>query len=835
MPAKTSLMRKHKKFSIVLPWCVVILAAFVLAAPSFATDGETKPKVGAAETDPGKQALPEAAYKNVALPFMTTYCFKCHGDDKQESDLNLRTLKVDMKTPETADWWDEVYAQLQFDEMPPAKDDQAQPTASEKAAFLAWLDGELAAVGKGFGLDDKLLLPEYGNYVDHKTLFDGSIKDEPCTPARLWRQRPGIYDALWRHAYGSTPYLSVSIGGTGPDVVQRGPHKGKQIALRYFNDARYANPFHAFVYHASGITDYAGIVADQASLEALLVNGETMAEILTRGLKVSVKTRVKNRDSRTGNNEAMFVGGVVKSHVDYRGRVPTIFRRIVESDEAVSREDFNEALRVTFALFFQREPGVEECEHYWQKVFLKNAPLGNENALQAVLIYATLTPEFVYRMEIGMGEKDERGRRMLSPHELVHAIHHAFDDKPAFGIDDFETVDVYTRNTFPAIKRTMTTSHPTWQRRDGWLVQQMKAGKLKTKADVEAAVRFYLNQPPSITRPNHNSTIASVRNPRILQFFREFFGYHHASSVFKDTEQFAKETRPGFNHFQNSTASFTMYDTDAFVLQILADDKDVLKELLTSTKIYPAYYSGTPNEADVQRNGGPEKWGQRHYLQSYNLNPLTTKPVSYTQGRVEAVYEAPAGQRYGVLTHPSWLLAHSGNFDNDPVRRGKWVREKLLAGVVMDVPINVDAKVPDDEHKTLRERFSVVHNDECWRCHKKMNPLGMPFEAYNHVGRWRATEKGKPAVTTGSIEYTGVQAMEGDVADVKEMMDKIANSELARQSFIRHVFRYWMGRNEMLSDSRTLIAMDKAYVESGGSFKETLVSLLTSDSFLYRR
>jgi hypothetical protein len=66
-------------------------------------------------------------------------------------------------------------------------------------------------------------------------------------------------------------------------------------------------------------------------------------------------------------------------------------------------------------------------------------------------------------------------------------------------------------------------------------------------------------------------------------------------------------------------------------------------------------------------------------------------------------------------------------------------------------------------------------------------------------------------------------------------MERLAKSDLVRQSFIRHVFRYWMGRNEMLSDSITLIAMDKAYVASEGSFKELLVSLLTSDSFLYRK
>jgi hypothetical protein len=44
-----------------------------------------------------------------------------------------------------------------------------------------------------------------------------------------------------------------------------------------------------------------------------------------------------------------------------------------------------------------------------------------------------------------------------------------------------------------------------------------------------------------------------------------------------------------------------------------------------------------------------------------------------------------------------------------------------------------------------------------------------------------------------------------------------------------------MGRNETLDDSPTLIAADQAYSKNDGSFKELLVSLLTSDSFLYRK
>ena len=77
--------------------------------------------------------------------------------------------------------------------------------------------------------------------------------------------------------------------------------------------------------------------------------------------------------------------------------------------------------------------------------------------------------------------------------------------------------------------------------------------------------------------------------------------------------------------------------------------------------------------------------------------------------------------------------------------------------------------------------------------------------------------------------------LDRQVGNVREMMETLARSSLVRQSFVRHVFRYFMGRNEMLSDSNTLINMDRAYVESGGSFNELLVSLLTSDSFLYRK
>jgi hypothetical protein len=66
------------------------------------------------------------------------------------------------------------------------------------------------------------------------------------------------------------------------------------------------------------------------------------------------------------------------------------------------------------------------------------------------------------------------------------------------------------------------------------------------------------------------------------------------------------------------------------------------------------------------------------------------------------------------------------------------------------------------------------------------------------------------------------------------MLRRLAESDRVRQVFIRHVFRYYLGRNETPGDAVTLQEAEQAYLERGGSFKALLVSLLSSESFLYR-
>lgn len=88
--------------------------------------------------------------------------------------------------------------------------------------------------------------------------------------------------------------------------------------------------------------------------------------------------------------------------------------------------------------------------------------------------------------------------------------------------------------------------------------------------------------------------------------------------------------------------------------------------------------------------------------------------------------------------------------------------------------------------------------------------------------------------TNGYLNRTFDKARASDVTDEFDLIDRLAQPNPVRQSIIRHAFRFFIGRNEMLSDSKTLIDADTAYVTSGGTFT-AIVSLITSDSFIYSK
>jgi hypothetical protein len=317
---------------------------------------------------------------------------------------------------------------------------------------------------------------------------------------------------------------------------------------------------------------------------------------------------------------------------------------------------------------------------------------------------------------------------------------------------------------------------------------------LDTRESVAALVSELLDGEP----PEHGS------NARVLGFFDEYFDYRKAKDVFKET---------GIPLSSTYDANRLVDDAAQFVEYVVREDRDVFRRLLTGREGFVV---------NIDKHG---RHASDHTI--FNLPP----DFKYRDGPVPLDPEA----RCGMLTQPAWLVAHSGNFDNDPVRRGKWILEHLLGGTVPDVPVTVCAVVPEDPTKTLRQRFEKIRNDGyCWTCHRQMNQLGMPFEAYDHYGRHRLQELGKPVDTAGAVVASGDPSLDGPVPDAVTLIERLAASRRAEEVFVRYAFRYFLGRNETLRDARTLREAQAAYAEAGGSMKALVAALLSSDSFLYR-
>jgi hypothetical protein len=191
----------------------------------------------------------------------------------------------------------------------------------------------------------------------------------------------------------------------------------------------------------------------------------------------------------------------------------------------------------------------------------------------------------------------------------------------------------------------------------------------------------------------------------------------------------------------------------------------------------------------------------------------------------------PASQRAGLLTHPAFLAGFSAFDESLPVARGKFVNESLLCRPVPNIPIGVIPQLPPrTAQTTMRDRLAAHGKDpSCAACHAMLDPVGLAFERYDHYGQFRATEAGRSIDASGRLSGTDV---DGPFADAVELSRKLAGSRQVARCFIRHGFRFFLGRDEDAFDACTLAAAERAL--EGGDLVALVTALFTSPSFLTR-
>lgn len=797
---------------------------------------------------------------------LATHCLDCHSGELAEADVRFDNVSK-MPTPAKIGLLNRAQDQLFFGLMPPEDSDPLNETEKEK--LTGWLRRELRSRGKS-NLEEKLRSPGYGNYINHDLLFDraeAQTRTKSFTPVRRWLVSPQIFHERVNDVFGLS---------------------GKSRQGKFYG---VTNPF--VLPDHSGVRDFDIGSLDGGHLLVMLNNANWISQ---KQIFAALHAGKNRRQLEFDNPKDRW----------YPPTSPPEFMAIVRQKTAPTQMEMVAAIKTQFSFVLRRAPSDWELEKYLKLLSSSIELGGNSEGLRLMLVGVLLESEFLYRHEFGSSELDSFGRKMLSPNEAAYAIAYALSDRGP----------------------------------DALLQQAAASERLNSKADYRREVERLLADKISLSGPvdptlnGKNMRTHVSTHPKLVRFFREFFGYPNATKIFKDIKR-------SDGYYQNpsrgtaGTPGFLVKEADRIVDWSLQRDAGVFENLLTTDEFF--VYHNKDNEEgrqiieewketyaklkDTDWKKSPEKViednlefiqskkslrilggkQKREFLRymhffresigrgrtpfttpcfahgyTYNHSPFynlppTPNPFRYGRRLQEdftglddtIFWDYPVTQpfkvenRKGLLTHPAWLIAHSGNFQTDPIRRGRWIREKLLAGNVPDVPITVDAQVPEDPHKTLRERVELVTTKaECWKCHQKMNPLGMAFESFDDFGRYRLHEplespenlvtktkkkngsdtfKTRPVSTLGKLNGTQDPTLDGEVDSAFELIDRLSKSDRVRQSIIRHAFRYFIGRNEMLSDSQTLIDADDAYVSSGGSFKAVVASLLTSDSFMYRK
>lgn len=194
----------------------------------------------------------------------------------------------------------------------------------------------------------------------------------------------------------------------------------------------------------------------------------------------------------------------------------------------------------------------------------------------------------------------------------------------------------------------------------------------------------------------------------------------------------------------------------------------------------------------------------------------------------------PTEQRAGLITNPA-VLARGAKFDHgDPVSRGVFIRERLLCQTLPPAPPDVPPIPKWDGTTTQRDRLAQHGADPyCATCHRLIDPLGLPLEHYDAVGRYREDDHGLPIDPSGTV--SGVAAGDIPVRDAIEMAQVLAEQPEVSECFVQAVFHYAYGHAPTQTDACELQRLSDNFTANDGDIVELVVDIVTSDHFITRR
>ncbi len=315
---------------------------------------------------------------------------------------------------------------------------------------------------------------------------------------------------------------------------------------------------------------------------------------------------------------------------------------------------------------------------------------------------------------------------------------------------------------------------------DGPLFDAAKAGELNTKTGVEKHAARLASDPRA--------------EPALVDFLERVI----------DTERYSNVS-PSSAVFPDVPETFTaslLQETRRFISGEIFDGDGGLRELLTSST-------------------------------SYVNDDLAT--VYGLSGTFDSTFRKVAldpNQRAGVLTQAGFLASHSTSSQSDPIHRGVFIAKRINC-IPISAPPDDIPPLPTPSGQSNRQ-LVAEHTEQgtCKNCHESLiNPYGFVFENYDAIGQYR-TEDGPHPVDASAEISTEEGAV--PVENALEMVKVLAESEETHRCFSDHLVAYAQGRPTTKEDVALIRLLGEVSQSRALPFRDLMVHLATSDSFLNR-
>lgn len=792
-------------------------------------------------------------FKQAVQLYLDEHCLKCHDEDVQKGDFRIDTLSPKVGHENNPQWL-EIMERINSGEMPPKKE-KKQPTAEESAKVVEWIaarmkEGEAARMASRAKVTyNRLTRDEYVNTVrdligvEYDAKDPGNLLDDPewhgferigsvltLSPSNIEKYLAAA-ETILNEAYPDpTPPLRKGqkppdpFGGTKPvlyeeQISERHRERLREMGLldkvrfdcwpgdiyRYtaLKDPLPEAGVYEISYKLSGLKPEKGraprLKVYESKLDRVLFEQDIIAPE-DKPITVTFRAHLpKGRPSIEVYNDVPGPSNLPRS--GRHGETPFISTKIGRIPWQMKLTDEAGKPRYPFLIIDSiswKGPILTDAEKKLREDYL---PREDGNLQQARDCLATLAKR-AFRRPVTTEEIDEYLTIVKSELEAKETFRNAvkagmlaiLNSKSfLFLSEGDENAARHTLNDWEIAARL---SYLLWSTMpDAELSALAEQGRLHDKAVL--AQQF----------------ARMISDPRAARFSDSF------------ATQWLRLRKVGM--FQPDKKLYPDYD------------KTLENSMIAETK---TFFRAVLDRGLTLREFLNSDWSMMNELLSkhYGLDDAftTAKKDAKPDSDFIRVTLKPEAHRGGLLTQASILSLTSDGVRHRPVHRGVWLNEAIFGKSPPPPPANVNPipTNPTGPKATLRQKLEAhIHDANCAACHAKIDPLGLAFENYDAIGRWRTEEVTDGVGANPKVVSSGKLPDGREYKDAEEFKKLLLHDlDAFNFTFIEKLATYGLRRTMTFTDRDELKKIAAASKAKDYRLRDILEAFVCSDLFQQR-